>query len=347
MFEQVAAEAAQAVGAHAASLARFEEDGRVTFVGGWSETGALAFPVGSRLPVEETGVLAAVRATGEPQRIDRYEGLAGAVIERFTSFGYGSAVAAPIKLGGQVWGALVAAGLRGIPFAVGSERQLTDFTALVAQALANAEAYTELASSRARIVEAADTERRRLERNLHDGAQQRLVSLALQLQLVGASLRRDPEATEQLVQIAADDLKQALAELRELARGIHPAILSDRGLAAALRALVERAPVPVTLTRIPDARLPDAIEAAIYYVVAEAITNVAKYAHATHANVAVERSHGIATVVISDDGVGGAKPGAGSGLVGLTDRVEALSGRLRLESTPGRGTHLSAQIPCD
>ena len=347
VFEQVAAEAAQAVGAHAASLARFEEDGRVTFVGGWSETGALAFPVGSRLPVEETGVLAAVRATGEPQRIDRYEGLAGAVIERFTSFGYGSAVAAPIKLGGQVWGALVAAGLRGIPFAVGSERQLTDFTALVAQALANAEAYTELASSRARIVEAADTERRRLERNLHDGAQQRLVSLALQLQLVRASLRRDPEATEQLVQIAADDLKQALAELRELARGIHPAILSDRGLAAALRALVERAPVPVTLTRIPDARLPDAIEAAIYYVVAEAITNVAKYAHATHANVAVERSHGIATVVISDDGVGGAKPGAGSGLVGLTDRVEALSGRLRLESTPGRGTRLSAQIPCD
>ena len=242
MFEQVTAEAAQTVGANAASLARFDEDGTVTFVGGWSETGALAFPVGSRLPVEETGVLAAVRATGEPQRIDRYEGLAGAgdraVHELWLRVGCGR----PIKLGGQVWGALVAAGLRGIPFAVGSERQLTDFAALVAQALANAEAYTKLASSRARIVEAADTERRRLERNLHDGAQQRLVSLALQLQLVRASLRRDPEAAEQLVQIAADDLKHALAELRELARGIHPAVLSDRGLAAALRALADARP---------------------------------------------------------------------------------------------------------
>jgi signal transduction histidine kinase len=347
VFEQVTAEAAQAVGAHAASLARFEEYETVTFVGGWSETGALAFPAGSRLPLEDTGVLAAVRATGEPQRIDRYEGLGGRVIEQFTSFGYGSAVAAPIKLGGQVWGALVAAGLRGIPFAVGSERRLTDFAELVAQALANAEAYTKLAASRARIVEAADTERRRLERNLHDGAQQRLVSLALELQLLRTALRRDPEAAESLVMTAEDDLKQALAELRELARGLHPAVLSDRGLAAALQALAERASVPVTLTRIPDARWPDPIEAAMYYVVAEAITNVAKYAHATQAYVAVERSHGIATVVVSDDGIGGAQPGAGSGLVGLTDRVEALGGRLRLESPPGRGTRLSAEIPCE
>jgi signal transduction histidine kinase len=347
VFEQVAAEAAQAVGAHAASIARFEENSEVTFVGGWSESGALAFPVGSRLPLDETGVLAAVRTTGEPQRIERYEGLAGTVIERFTSFGYGSAVAAPVKLGGQVWGALVAAGLRGIPFATGSERQLTDFAELVAQALANAEAYTKLASSRARIVEAADTERRRLERNLHDGAQQRLVSLALELQLLRTTLGRDPEAAESLIRTAEDDLKQALAELRELARGIHPAVLSDRGLAAALQALAQRAPVPVTLTRIPDARLPDAVEAAIYYVVAEAITNVAKYAHATQAHVAVERANGIATVIVSDDGIGGAEPGAGSGLVGLIDRVEALDGHLRLESPPGRGTLLSAEIPCD
>jgi signal transduction histidine kinase len=347
VFEQVAAEAAGAVGAHAASLARFEENGSVVFVGGWSETGALAFPVGSRLPLEETGVLAAVRATGEPQRIDRYEGLAGAVIERFTSFGYTSAVAAPIKLGGQVWGALVAAGLRGTPFAVGAERQLTDFAELVSQALANAEAYEKLASSRARIVEAADTERRRLERNLHDGAQQRLVSLALQLRLLRATLRKDPETAESLVVTAADELDEALAELRELARGIHPAVLSDSGLAAALQVLAGRAPVPVTLTRVPDARWPDPIEAAIYYVVAEALTNVAKYAQATQATVAVERSNGVATVIVTDDGVGGAETAAGSGLVGLTDRVEALGGRLRLESPPGRGTRLSAQIPCD
>ena len=234
----------------------------------------------------------------------------------------------------------------GTPFPVGSERRLTDFADLVAQALANAEAYTKLASSRARIVEAADTERRRLERNLHDGAQQRLVSLALQLRLVKAALQRDPEEAETLLRTADSELSQALDELRELARGIHPAVLSDRGLVAALHALAERAPVRVTVTRIPDGRLPDPIEAAIYYLVAEAITNIAKYAQATRASVAVERSNGIATVVVSDDGVGGAQPGPGSGLVGLADRVEALGGRLHLDSPPGRGTRLSAEIPC-
>ena len=346
VFEQVTAEAARTVGARAASLARFDEDDTVVFVGGWSESGTLAFPVGSRLSLGETGVLAAVRASGEPQRIDRYEGQGGQVIERFVSFGYGSATAAPVKLGGVVWGALVAAGPPGAPFQVGSERRLTDFAELVAQALANAEAYTKLATSRARIVEAADTERRRLERNLHDGAQQRLVSLALKLRLIKAALQRDPEEAETLLSTGQTELAQALDELRELARGLHPAVLSDRGLVAALHALVDRAPVPVTLTRLPDGRLPDPIEAAIYYLVAEAITNIAKYAHATQASVAVERSNGIATVVVSDDGAGGAQPGPGSGLVGLADRVEALGGRLHLDSPPGRGTRLSAEIPC-
>jgi signal transduction histidine kinase len=346
VFEQVTAEAARTVGARAASLARFDDD-TVAFVGGWSESGTLAFPVGSRLPIEGTGVLAAVRDTGEPQRLDRYEGRAGELVERFTSFGYGSATAAPVKLGGQVWGALVAAGPTSIPFPPGSERRLTDFAELVAQALANAEAYRKLAASRARIVAAADTERRRLERNLHDGAQQRLVSLALKLRLTRAALRRDPEAAETLLGEANDELEHALAELRELARGIHPAILTDRGLAAALRALADRAPIPVALIQIPDGRLPGPIEAAIYYLVAEAIANVTKYAHATAASVAVERTNGIATVVVSDDGVGGAEPGGGTGLVGLADRVEALGGRLHLESPTGRGTRLSAEIPCN
>jgi signal transduction histidine kinase len=261
------------------------------------------------------------------------------------SFGYGSATAAPVKLGGQVWGALVAAGPPDSSLPAGSERRLTDFAELVAQALANAEAYRKLASSRARIVEATDTERRRLERNLHDGAQQRLVSLALQLRLIKATLPRDPEAAETLVAKADDELAQALDELRELARGIHPAVLSDRGLAAALDSLAERAPIPVALTRLPDGRLPGSIEAAFYYIVAEAITNIAKYAHATQASVAVERSNGIASVVVSDDGIGGAKPGVGSGLVGLADRVEALGGRLHVDSPPGRGTRISAEIP--
>jgi len=347
VFEQVTAEAARTVEASAASLARFEEGDMVTFVGGWSESGTLAFPVGSRLSLDGTGILAAVRATGEPQRIDRYGGQAGEVVERFTSFGYGSATAAPVKLGGQVWGALVAAGPGDAPLPAGSERRLADFAELVAQALANADAYRKLATSRARIVEAGDIERRRLERNLHDGAQQRLVSLALQLRMLRSTLREDPASAESLLTRADAELGRAIDELRELARGIHPAVLTNLGLVAALHSLAERAPVPVEFTRTPDKRLPDSVEAAIYYLVAEAITNVAKYAQATRTSVAVERSNGIATVVVSDDGVGGAEPVHGSGLVGLADRVEALGGRLHVESPPGRGTCLTAEIPCD
>lgn len=189
VFEQVAAEAAQTVGARAASLAHFDEGGTVAFVGGWSEHGKLAFPVGSRLTLTDTKILAAVRDSGQPQRIERYETGAGPLLERFASFGYGRAIAAPVKLGGRVWGALVAAGGRDAPFPDGAERRMTDFTELLAQALANADAYAKLAASRAQIVEAADSERRRLERNLHDGAQQRLVSLVLQLRIVKASVR--------------------------------------------------------------------------------------------------------------------------------------------------------------
>jgi signal transduction histidine kinase len=297
--------------------------------------------------LDGAGVLAAVRETGEPQRIRRYHDLAGPVVERMTSFGYDSATAAPIKLGGEVWGALVAAGARGAPLPPGTERQLADFAELVALALANADAYRKLADSRARIVEATDGERRRLERNLHDGAQQRLVSLALLLQLVKTAVRKDPATAEPLLAQADDELEQALVELRELARGIHPAMLTTHGLQTALDALTQRAPIPIRVTRIPQDRLPEPVEAAIYYLVAEAITNVAKYAHATQAAVVVEQSNGTVNVVVTDDGVGGAEPGGGTGLVGLTDRIEALGGRLRIESPRGRGTRLSAEIPCD
>jgi signal transduction histidine kinase len=346
VFQEVTLEAARTIGAASASLARFEEDDTVTFLGGWSDSGKLAFPSGSRVRLEGTGVLSAVRATGKPQRVDSYGDRVGEIAERITSFGYGSATAAPVKLGGTIWGALVAGGTRDTPLPAGSERRLTDFADLVAQALANADAYRKLAASRVRIVEAADTERRRLERNLHDGAQQRLVSLAVQLRLVKSNLRRDPQAAEALLGEAYGELGQAIDELRELARGIHPAVLTERGLAAALELLAGRAPVPVELTCVPDAALPGSIEAAIYYLVAEAITNVAKYARAGRAEVAVERRNGLATVVVSDDGVGGAELGRGSGLVGLTDRVEALGGRLHVDSPPGHGTRLTAEIPC-
>jgi len=345
VFQEVTAEAARTIGAAAASLARFEEDETVTFVGGWSDSGTLAFPVGSRVRLEGTGVLSAVHATGEPQRIDGDQDSAGAVVERLSSFGYWSATAAPVKLGGSVWGALVAAGARGKPLPPGSERRLTDFADLVAQALANADAYRKLAASRVRLVEAADTERRRLERNLHDGAQQRLVSLVLQLRLIKANLRRDPDSADAQLAEADSELGQALAELRELARGIHPAVLTERGLGAALTVLAERSPVPVELTHRPSEPLPGSIEAAIYYLVAEAITNVAKYAQATRAEVTVERRNGVATVAVSDDGVGGAELGRGSGLVGLADRVEALGGRFHVDSPAGRGTQLTAEIP--
>jgi len=346
VFGQVTVEAAKTLGASGASLARFDGGGIVTFVGGWSDTGRLAFPVGSRVPVEETGVFAEIQKTGRPERIDDYEGRAPEIVERLSRFGYGSASAAPVKVGGRVWGALVAAAPRDETLAPGSERRLADFAELVAQALANADAYAKLAASRIRIVEAGDTERRRLERNLHDGAQQRLVSLVLKLRLIKGSLRKNPEAAEALLAEADSELDHALEELRELARGIHPAVLTDRGLEAAIRALAERAPVPVELTRLPEHRLPESVEAAIYYLVAEAITNVAKYAQATSASVAIERSNGFARVVVRDDGIGGAEPLPGSGLVGLADRVEALGGRLHIESPVGQGTQLTAEIPC-
>ena len=193
----------------------------------------------------------------------------------------------------------------------GLERRLCDFAELVAQALANADAYEKLAASRARVVEVGDGERRRLERNLHDGAQQRFVSVAIGLSVVGSKLENDPRAARELLATAQEDLAQGLADLRELARGIHPVILTERGLGPALDALLARAAVPVEIVEMPEERLTAPIEAAAYYVVAEAVTNVGKYAHASCATVGVTRSNGCATVTVSDDGVGGADPSPG------------------------------------
>ena len=203
----------------------------------------------------------------------------------------------------------------------------------------------ELRASRSRIVEAGDSERRRLERNLHDGAQQRLVSLSLALRLAQSRLRADPDGAEQLLSGAAEELSHALGDLRELARGIHPAVLTDRGLTAALEALAARAPLPVELSTELEERLPGPIEAAAYYVVAEALTNVAKYAEASAVQVRAERLNGRVVVEVADDGVGGADPTRGSGLRGLADRVEALDGSLEVMSAAGAGTRVTAVIP--
>jgi signal transduction histidine kinase len=203
----------------------------------------------------------------------------------------------------------------------------------------------ELRTSRARIVEAGTHERRRLERNLHDGAQQRLVALSLTLRLAQGKVHKDPEKADELLDAAQQELTLALSELRELARGIHPAVLSDRGLGAALEALAGRAPIEVDLAEIPGDRLPEPIEAAAYFVVAEALTNVVKYAHASQATVRVARRNGHAVVEVADDGIGGADPDRGSGLRGLVDRVSALDGRMSLDSPAGAGTRLRAEIP--
>ncbi len=204
----------------------------------------------------------------------------------------------------------------------------------------------ELSASRARLIEAGVVERRRLERNLHDGAQQRLVALSLTLRLAHGRLREDPDAAEALMWSAQEELTLALAELRELARGIHPAVLSDRGLACALEALAGRSPIPVELDVQPEVRPSEAVEAAVYFVVAEGLTNVAKYAHATSATVRVRCADGIAVVEVHDDGIGGADATRGSGLRGLSDRIAALDGHLAVVSPPGRGTRLRAEIPC-
>jgi signal transduction histidine kinase len=297
------------------------------------------------LPLDDETIIAKVRRSGEPQRVEDYPPPGGAISGHRRARGLRAAVAAPVHVSGQLWGALVASAYAPEALGPDAERKLCDFADLIAQALANADAYERLAASRARIVEAGDVERRRLERNLHDGAQQRLVSLALRLRLTEASIDADPPRARSELAGASTELSAALDELRELARGIHPAVLTDRGLAAAVTALADRSPVPVEIDAVPAGRLPLAVEAAAYYVIAEAITNCAKYADASRVAVSVEASSDHARVAVEDDGLGGADPEEGSGLRGIADRVEALGGRFQVLSPPGQYTLLEAEIP--
>jgi len=250
----------------------------------------------------------------------------------------------PINVGGVTWGALVAALREDETIPVETERRLEAFAELVALAVASAQARDELAASRLRIIEASDAERRRLERNLHDGAQQRLVALSVGLGLARRRVRECPEEAEQLLSIAADELTAALTELRELAQGIHPAVLTERGLETALEVLAARTPIPVELDVSVPERLPEPVEAAAYYVASEALANVVKHAQAQAAGVRVEHEGGQAVIEVEDDGVGGANPD-GSGLCGLRDRVETLNGRLHIQSLPGVGTVVRAELP--
>jgi signal transduction histidine kinase len=256
-----------------------------------------------------------------------------------------SQVGAPVVVDDRVWGEVVAGAARSAALAPGSAARISEFTELAATAIANADSRAKLAASRARVVAAADAERHRIERNLHDGAQQRLISLGLKLRAAEATTPPDLLELREELSSAASGLVGVVEELREISRGLHPPILSEAGLAPALRALARRSAVPVALNvRVPD-RLAEGVEVAAYYVASEALANVAKHAQAETVRIDAEQHDGIVELRIRDDGVGGADPGRGSGLVGIMDRVEALGGQLEIVSPAGQGTSLRARLP--
>jgi signal transduction histidine kinase len=259
--------------------------------------------------------------------------------------GWHSSVGAPITVEGRLWGVLAVVSKNKSPLPPDTEQRLAAFTELVATAIANTESRTELEGSRARIVATADATRRQIERDLHDGAQQRLVSLALQLRAAQSAVPRGAGELVRQLDGVATGLAEAIEELGEIARGLHPAILAESGLRPALKALARRSAVPVELDVRVEGRLPQPVEIAAYYAVAEALTNVAKHARASAAEVQVGIGQDVLHVRVRDDGRGGAGFGRGSGLVGLKDRVEAVGGRIRLDSPPGAGTALGIVLP--
>lgn len=347
VFERVCAEVGTVLEVEGTNLTRFERDGTQTVLAGWSAHGAPIFPTGGGVPLEGDAAVPKVSRSGRPERVDDYSEVEGELAEMIRAAGIASAVAAPITVAGRLWGAIVATTSQPHSFPPDTEARIAGFAELVADAIAIADAREQLAASRVRIVEAADAERRRLERNLHDGAQQRLVGLALDLSAVQAELERDPQGAGRLLSAAREELSLALEELRELARGIHPAVLTQSGLVPALEALATRAPVAVELEAPLERRLPEPVEAAAYYLVAEAITNAARHARASAVRVRVSADEAFARIEVADDGVGGARLRDGSGLRGLADRVEALGGRLEIESPRGGGTTLRGEIPID
>jgi signal transduction histidine kinase len=347
VITRVCAEVGAVLGVEGTNLTRFEPDGTQTVLAGWSSHGAPIFPTRAGVPLEGDAAVPKVACTGEPQRVDDYAEVDGELAEMIRAAGIASAVAAPITVAGRLWGAIVATNRRPHSFPPDTEARVCGFAELVADALANADAREQLAASRARLVEAADSERRRLERNLHDGAQQRLVSVALDLGRVQTQLETDPAAAKRQLEAVREELELALVELRELARGIHPAVLSDRGLGPALEALAARAPTPVEISGLPADRLPAAVESAVYYFVAEALTNAAKHGRASAVTVRFSAGEDALAVEVADDGIGGADWRTGTGLRGLVDRIEALGGRLVIKSPPGDGTRLRAEIPLE
>ena len=316
LFGAVASEVGRLLDNPSAALLRYESDGSMTVLG--SASAERAAPDGD--------IVAAVASTSRAARSD-------------------TMVAAPIVVDDRVWGVIVAASAGSQPPPADTEARLNRFTQLVATAIANAESRAELDASRARVVTAADDARRRIERDLHDGVQQRLASLALQVRAV---LEMTPSGADELdeeLEAIVTGLSGTLDDLREIARGIHPAILSKGGLAPAIKSLARRSAIPVEVDMPAGMRLPEPLEVAAYYVVSEGLANATKHARASHVRVSVALVGGVLELSVRDDGVGGAKLGAGTGLIGLIDRVEALGGRIRVTSPPGGGTELLAALP--
>jgi signal transduction histidine kinase len=349
VFAAVTKEVGRLVDADFTIMNRYDPVGGATALGAWAKSGAVPTPVGSRLELGGRNVTTLVHETGKPAHVDRYGADAGQLSAPAVAAGLRSAAGAPIRVEGRLWGVIVVGSRREDPLPAGIVARLAGFTELVASAIANAESQAQLTASRARIVAAADNARRRIERDLHDGAQHRLVALAMQLRAVQAAAPPDAgDLREHLDELAAH-ATAAVDELRELARGIHPAVLAEGGLRPALRALARRSTVPVRLDVRGEGRFPEQVEIAAYYVVSEALTNAAKHADASVVDVSVEVSgdvrDGTLHVRICDDGRGGADPAGGSGLVGLKDRVEALSGRLSVRTAIDSGTCVEVELP--
>ena len=347
VFEAVCAEVGRVIPADVAALSRHGADGKLTTLGSWTRTGGYTgINLGEPFPLEHGTTAHQVFATRRPARIDTYEGAPGRAAAAARQAGFRSAVGSPIVVEGRLWGVVIVASTTDRPLPPDAEERLPEFADLLGTAIANAESRAELDASRARIVATADATRRRIERDLHDGAQQQLISLALELRAAQAAAPPAADHQERLSH-AVEELTSVLDGLREIALGIHPAILAEGGLAPALKTLARRSPVPVELDLQVDGRLAERVEVAAYYVVSEALTNAAKHARASNIRVDVAVEDDVLRVAVRDDGLGGADARGGSGLLGLKDRAEAIGGSFCVESTRGAGTSLTAELPLD
>jgi signal transduction histidine kinase len=345
VFSAVAEEVERLLDAEATAIARLEPDGTMAIV---ASGGAARdhLPPGTRLALDSDTAMAKVLRTGRPARVEDLGAATASSSERAERLRIRCSVAIPIIVEGALWGT-IGAGTNCDQFPDDAERRMLEFTELAGTAIANADSRHELAASRRRIVAASDEARRQIERDLHDGTQQRLVSLGLAVR--AAEINIPPDRDDLRVELArvARGLADAVEDLQELSRGIHPAILSNGGLGPALKTLARRSAIPVALDVTTDGRLPEAIEVAAYFVASEALANAIKHAHASRVDLTFTQNDEGVLLSIRDDGVGGADSGRGSGLVGLHDRVEALGGTITIESPPGAGTLLVVALPLE